>query len=218
MNFCDNYQQLWIFVTFVKNCDNFDNIASRGLSLTSCQSCLLQWKQNQLSFIFSGLTIDSTAANLVPSDQVAQVPHSLVHLTRRKRQLLSSENRKIGELLLKYFKNMRRATDRNKKSISILPKTTSQKIIRTRPERQVINILPELHSRSKVIIPDTEKCATKFHHQQPKETTDQHFGGNLCRGCNGPRASSPRNYHQRSQDHTHSRWSLRRIPRGTITD
>ena len=40
VNFCDNYQQLWIFVPIMKNYDNTDHIASRGLSLTSCQSCL----------------------------------------------------------------------------------------------------------------------------------------------------------------------------------
>ena len=95
----------------------------------------------QLFFIFSGLTIDSTAANLVPSEQVAKVPHSLVHLTRNKRQLFSSDNSELlGELLLKYFKNKRRPTDRKRKSLSISPKT-SPKSSRTRSERQVINTL-----------------------------------------------------------------------------
>ena len=39
MTFSGNCQQLWISVTIVKKCDNIDHIASRGLSLTSCQSC-----------------------------------------------------------------------------------------------------------------------------------------------------------------------------------
>ena len=35
INSCES----WIFVTIVKKCDNIDHIASRGLSLISCQSC-----------------------------------------------------------------------------------------------------------------------------------------------------------------------------------
>ena len=41
MTNCDNYRQSWNFVTNMENSDNTDHIASRGLSLTSCQSCFI---------------------------------------------------------------------------------------------------------------------------------------------------------------------------------
>ena len=93
-------------------------------------------------FFILGLTIDSTAANLVPSDQVAPVPRSLVHKTRKKRQLLIGDNREL--FLYEYLKNKRNqdqrmANDRGRKAITARPKTISP-YSRTRSERQVNDI------------------------------------------------------------------------------
>ena len=94
------------------------------------------YKSCQFNFFFtsSGLTIDTTAANLVPSNQAASVRgrRSLGHHTRQGRQLWSG-----------YFQNGRnqwlgKAIARARKSMTDLP-TVPNRDGRSRSERQVCN-------------------------------------------------------------------------------
>ena len=96
----------------------------------------------QLFFTSSGLTIDTTAANLVPSNQAASVRgrRSLGHHTRRPRQLWSGDFQNGGASHNESHNGrnewLGKAIARARKSMTVLP-TASNRHSRTRSERKV---------------------------------------------------------------------------------
>ena len=93
-----------------------------------------------MPFLFSGLTIDSTAANLVPSNPGLG---SLVNQKRIKRKLWTrgALDRELSRYDSQYERNqyLRRIIDRAKNPIAALP-STSDINSGMRSERRVCNI------------------------------------------------------------------------------
>ena len=104
------------------------------------------YKSCQFNFFFtsSGLTIDTTAAFLVPSNQVASVLGrlSLGHHTRQPRQLWSSDIQNGGASHNEFHNGrnqwLGKAIARARKSMTDLP-TVPNRDGRSRSERQVCN-------------------------------------------------------------------------------
>ena len=167
----------------------------------------------QLLFTLLGLTIDTTAAYLAPSNQVGPVLHSLVHK--------SSGDDHNYNFHSEGNKWLRKAIDRAKQSITV-PPNTSNPYNRIRSDRQVpyvFNYIYILFFQWKrhiweIVFLDKKQHSTRGH-QQPY-TKDLYFRGNDCKRCNCSWASSPGNHYQWSQNHTHFGWCIQRIPTGII--
>ena len=86
-------------------------------------------------FTLAGLTIDTTAAYVAPSNHVGPVLHSLVHKSHQKRQLRSGDVYNY-DFHSERNKWLRMAIDRAKQSITVPPKT-SNPYNKIRSDRQV---------------------------------------------------------------------------------
>ena len=124
-----------------------------------------------MPFLFSGLTIDSTAANLVPSNPGLG---SLVNQKRKKRKLWTrgALDRELSRYDSQYERNqyLRRIIDRAKNPIAALP-STSDINSGMRSERRVCNIYDAwdtivwgiFNTWVWSLIPDTKQSATADH-------------------------------------------------------
>ena len=102
----------------------------------------------ELLFTFSGLTIDTTAANLASNNQLSSIPELRSLGTRQRRQLWSVKNHDYG-FHSERNKWLRMAFDMSREPIT-LPTNASNSSNRTRSERQVPNEILYFHILDKI--------------------------------------------------------------------